>query len=73
MNESEISRLIEMAWDDRISFEDIRLQFGLTNGEIIKLMRKNLKISSFKMWRKRTAGRLTKHKVKNKLKSNFKY
>lgn len=54
-------RIIEMAWEDRTPFEAIYTQFGLTNNEVIKLMRSNLKESSFKMWRQRTQGRKTKH------------
>lgn len=60
----EISHIIEMAWQDLIPFDDIRIQYGLTNNEVIKLMRRELKVSSFMMWRKRTAGRMTKHKKK---------
>jgi len=61
LTEYEIDRIIEMAWEDRTPFEAIANQFGLTNAEVIKLMRKYLKPSSFKMWRKRTQGRRTKH------------
>ena len=60
-SEADMSRIIEMAWEDEVPFEAIKLNYGLTNGEVIKLMRKNLKPSSFKMWRKRTAGRKSKH------------
>lgn len=60
----EISHIVEMAWQDLITFDDIRVQYGLTNNEVIKLMRRELKDSSFRMWRKRTAGRITKHKKK---------
>lgn len=61
LSESDIERIIEMAWEDRTPFEAIYFQFGLTNAEVIELMRKNSKPSSFKMWRKRTEGRKTKH------------
>jgi uncharacterized protein (TIGR03643 family) len=54
-------RIIQMAWEDRTSFEAIRVQFGLEPGEVIKLMRANLKPNSFRLWRKRTGGRKTKH------------
>jgi uncharacterized protein (TIGR03643 family) len=57
----DVNRIIEMAWEDRTPFEAIKLQFGLTNGEVIKLMRTHLKPSSFKLWRKRTDGQKTKH------------
>jgi uncharacterized protein (TIGR03643 family) len=50
-----------MAWEDRTSFEAIHRQFGLTPGEVIKLMRAQLTARSFKLWRERTAGRKTKH------------
>lgn len=56
-------RIIEMAWEDRTSFEAIEMQFGLTQQDIIKLMRKEMKLSSFKLWRERTKGRATKHEM----------
>jgi uncharacterized protein (TIGR03643 family) len=49
----QIDRVIEMAWEDRTPFEAILLQFGLTESDVIKLMRTELKESSFKLWRKR--------------------
>ena len=54
-------RIIEMAWEDRTPFEAIALQFGLKEKEVIAFMRTNSKRSSFRMWRKRMAGRSTKH------------
>lgn len=57
----DIDRIIEMAWEDRTSFEAIEIQFGLKEKEVIALMRKEMKAGSFKMWRKRTNGRNTKH------------
>lgn len=60
---SDISRIIEMAWEDRTSFEAIEAQFGLNESAVIDLMRRHMKPSSFRMWRKRVAGRLTKHAV----------
>ena len=59
--QSERDRIVQMAWEDRTSFDAIQLQFGLTPGEVVKLMRSELKRSSFRRWRKRTAGRKTKH------------
>lgn len=56
-----ISRIIEMAWEDRTAFEAIQAQFGLNESAVIGLMRKQLKPSSFRMWRTRMAGRRTKH------------
>jgi uncharacterized protein (TIGR03643 family) len=59
----EIDRIIEMAWEDRTTFEAIEIQFGLKQQAVIKLMRKEMKPSSFKMWRQRTKGRGTKHEA----------
>ena len=58
---ADISRIIEMAWEDRTPFEAIDLQFGLNESAVVALMRQQMKPSSFRMWRKRTAGRVTKH------------
>ncbi|MBC7968478.1 MAG: TIGR03643 family protein [Fuerstia sp.] len=63
LTEFDIDRIIQMAWEDRTSFDSIRGQFGLSPGEVIKLMRQELSSRSFKLWRKRTAGRRTKHKA----------
>ncbi len=57
----DISRIIEMAWEDRTPFEAIALQFDLNDSALVRLMRQQLKPSSFRMWRKRMAGRVTKH------------
>jgi uncharacterized protein (TIGR03643 family) len=57
----DIDRVIEMAWEDRTPFEAIEFQFGINESETIELMRLNMKPKSFKMWRKRTNGRTTKH------------
>ena len=56
-----INRVIEMAWEDRTPFEAIELQYGLKEKQVIALMRREMKQSSFKMWRKRVTGRKTKH------------
>ncbi len=58
---ADIDRIIQMAWEDRTSFDVIQTQFGLTPGEVIKLMRSEMKPSSFRLWRARTTGRKTKH------------
>ncbi len=58
---SEISRIIEMAWEDRTPFEAIEYQFGLKENEVREIMRREIKLSSFRMWRKRVNGRKTKH------------
>ena len=60
-SEADISRIIEMAWEDRTAFEAIQAQFGLNQDGVIKVMRANLKLNSFKLWRKRTHGQKTKH------------
>lgn len=60
-SEADISRIIEMAWEDRTAFEAIQAQFGLNQDSVIKVMRANLKLSSFKLWRERTHGQKTKH------------
>ncbi|MGB3655343.1 MAG: TIGR03643 family protein [Rivularia sp. (in: cyanobacteria)] len=56
-----IDRVIEMAWEDRTPFEAIETQFGLNEQEVIAVMRRYMKESSFRMWRKRVSGRDTKH------------
>ncbi|MEO3678209.1 TIGR03643 family protein [Rheinheimera fenheensis] len=60
-SESELSRIIEMAWEDRTPFEAIEKLYGLNEAAVIKLMRRELKPSSFKMWRARVHGRASKH------------
>ena len=68
-----IDRVIEMAWEDRTTFEAIQFQFGLKEQEVIDLMRKEMKPSSFKMWRTRVQGRKTKHeKLRTFEKGRFK-
>lgn len=61
LSPKDTDRIIEMAWEDRTTFEAIEQQFGLKQQDVIKLMRKEMKPSSFKMWRERTKGRSTKH------------
>ena len=56
-----VDRIIEMAWEDRTTFDAIKFQFGLSEQEVINLMRSEMKLKSFKMWRKRVQGRKTKH------------
>ena len=61
----EIDRIIEMAWEDRTPFEAIKYQFSLSENDVIELMRKELKLNSFKLWRKRVnSGISQKHLVK---------
>lgn len=66
LSKTDISRIIEMAWEDRTPFDAIEFQFGLSEDETIELMRSEMKRSSFKMWRKRVSGRDTKHRKKRK-------
>lgn len=61
----DIDRIIEMAWEDRTPFEAIKFQFGYSEPEVIRLMRKELRSSSFKRWRKRVnSGVSSKHQFK---------
>jgi len=61
LKNSDIDRIIEMAWEDRTTFDAIEYQFGLKEQNVKQLMRENLKPSSYKLWRKRVYGRKTKH------------
>lgn len=61
LDSATIDRVIEMAWEDRTTFESIEQQFGLKEKDVIAVMRKYMKRSSFKMWRKRVTDRKTKH------------
>jgi uncharacterized protein (TIGR03643 family) len=60
-NAADISRIIEMAWEDRTPFEAIARLYGLNESAVVALMRRELKASSFRLWRQRMAGRKTKH------------
>ncbi len=60
-----------MAWEDRTPFEAIKIQYNLSEKNVIQLMRSEMKESSFKMWRKRVSGRKTKHE-KTSLSTRFK-
>ena len=59
----EKSAIIQMAWEDRTSFETIQEKTGLSESEVIKLMRSELRAGSFKIWRQRMKGRVTKHRA----------
>lgn len=61
LSETDLSRLIEMAWEDRTPFEAIASVYGLNEAEVIRLMRQSLKPGSFRLWRQRVSGRKTKH------------
>lgn len=58
---SDLSRIIEMAWEDRTPFEAIETLYGLNESAVIRLMRRELKPGSFRLWRSRVSGRVTKH------------
>ena len=60
-NSVDVNSVIEMAWCDKTSFDSIKDQTGLAEKEVIKIMRSNLKRSSFKVWRERVYGRKAKH------------
>ena len=61
MKESDISRIIEMAWEDRTPFDAIYDAYSLSEIEVKALMKSQLKLSSYRLWRKRVTGRRTKH------------
>ncbi|GGH20242.1 TIGR03643 family protein [Mucilaginibacter phyllosphaerae] len=61
LSATDTDRIIEMAWEDRTPFDAIKMQFGLSEQNVIDLMRRQMKLSSFKMWRARVQGRQTKH------------
>ena len=69
MDQDNLNRIIEMAWEDRTPFDVIYKEFDITQNELERLMRNNLKPSSFKLWRKRVSGRKTKHiaKISNQI------
>jgi uncharacterized protein (TIGR03643 family) len=61
LTQIDIDRIVEMAWEDRTPFDAITAQFGISEAETITIMRREMKPSSFWMWRKRVQGRSTKH------------
>ena len=63
LDRATISRIIEMAWEDRTPFEAIEDLYGLNEARVIKLMRSELKPTSFRNWRARVSGRPTKHRA----------
>ncbi|UQD56317.1 TIGR03643 family protein [Flavobacterium sp. K5-23] len=72
-NDIDKDRIIEMAWEDRTTFDAILMQFGLKEHGVIELMRTEMKPSSFRMWRERVQGRKTKHeKLRDFDKGRFK-
>ena len=63
LSSGDVSAVIQMAWEDRTAFETIRERVGLAESDVIRLMRRELKASSFRMWRMRMKGRITKHRA----------
>ena len=56
--------VIWAAWADRITFEDIKKKTGKTESDVIKIMRRTLEPSSFRLWRKRIKSKSIKHRKK---------
>ena len=63
LSRDDIGRVIEMAWEDRTPFEVIETEYGLDESKVIELMRRELKLRSFNVWRQRVSGRKTKHRA----------
>ncbi|MBC3785439.1 TIGR03643 family protein [Spirosoma utsteinense] len=61
LTDADLDRVVEMAWEDRTPFDAIETQFGLSEQDVITVMRRALKPSSWRMWRARVQGRSTKH------------
>ena len=66
LTEEDHNRIIEMAWEDRTPFEAIKVQFGLSESQVIKLMRNTLKRSSFNLWRKRVNSGVSQKHLKKR-------
>ena len=71
LSPGDVSAVIQMAWEDRTSFETIFERTGVTEAGVIKIMRAELTASSFKMWRTRMRGRVTKHRALRSPEMNF--
>lgn len=63
LTDIDIDRIVEMAWEDRTPFDAIERQFGVSEADVIRIMRQEMKRSSFEMWRARVSGRKTKHQA----------
>ena len=61
LTDRDVDRIVEMAWEDRTPFEAIEFQFGVSEKGVIEIMRREMKRSSWRMWRKRVQNRQTKH------------
>ena len=64
-------KIIQLAWHDKTSFDEIKRKFNISEDGVIKIMRSNLKPYSFKLWRKRVSGRRSKHQKKSEILTNF--
>ena len=62
LSDVEANTVVRMAWEDRTTFDQIKERSGLSEADVIKLMRRELKPCSFRAWRKRVSGRITKHR-----------
>lgn len=62
LSREQASLVVRLAWEDRTSFEEIRERTGLAESQVIDIMRREIKPSSFRCWRKRVSGRVTKHR-----------
>jgi uncharacterized protein (TIGR03643 family) len=63
LTDAAVDRIIEMAWEDRTPFEAIEFQFGLTESDVIRLMKHEMELRNWKKWRARVQGRATKHQA----------
>ena len=62
LSERDVDRIIEMSWEDRTPFDAIKVQFGVSEGEVIQLMKSEMRLNNWKKWRARVQGRATKHR-----------
>jgi uncharacterized protein (TIGR03643 family) len=62
LSDAEANAVVRMAWEDRTTFDQIKERMGLSEAEVIKIMRRELRPGSFRLWRKRVSGRITKHR-----------
>ena len=62
LSDVEVNAVVRMAWEDRTTFDQIKERTGLSEADVIKLMRRELKPCSFRLWRERVSGRITKHR-----------
>ena len=64
-------KIIQLAWHDKTSFDEIKRKFNISEDKVIKIMRANLKPGSFRLWRKRVNGRRSKHQKKSEILTKF--